>query len=81
MAYDSPKLAHSIKQQEVVIPDLSIKELLDAIPWVAAGVVACWQKSDEKFQGPLLQTQRMAVISLRVRFRSIPNSPFSNFRF
>ena len=37
MAYDSPQLAHSIKQQEVVIPDLTIKELLDAIPWVADG--------------------------------------------
>jgi len=32
MAYDSPNLAHSIKQKEVVIPDLTIKELLDAIP-------------------------------------------------
>ena len=31
-AYGSPKFAHSTKQQEVVIPDLTIKELLDTIP-------------------------------------------------
>jgi hypothetical protein len=32
MAQASPKFAHSIKQQEVVIPDLTIKDLLGAIP-------------------------------------------------
>ena len=32
MAQDSPKFVHSLEQQEVVIPDLTIKELLDAIP-------------------------------------------------
>ncbi|KAF9645879.1 delta12-fatty acid desaturase [Thelephora ganbajun] len=32
MAQGSPKFAHSIKQQEVVIPDLTIKELLEVIP-------------------------------------------------
>jgi len=37
MAQDSPKFTHSTKQQEVIIPDLTIKELLDAIPYVSAG--------------------------------------------
>lgn len=32
MAQGFPEVAHSIKQQEVVIPDLTIKELLGAIP-------------------------------------------------
>jgi len=32
MAQDSPKFPYSAKQQEVIIPDLTIKELLDAIP-------------------------------------------------
>lgn len=32
MAQGPPKFAHSIEQQEVIIPDLTIKELLDAIP-------------------------------------------------
>ena len=32
MAQGSPEFVRSIKQQEVVIPDLTIKELLDAIP-------------------------------------------------
>jgi len=32
MAQDPPNFPYSVKQQEVVIPDLTIKELLDAIP-------------------------------------------------
>lgn len=32
MAQDAPKFAHSIEQQEIIIPDLTTKELLDAIP-------------------------------------------------
>ena len=32
MAHGSTKSSRSMKQQEVVIPDLTIKELLDAIP-------------------------------------------------
>ena len=41
MAHGSPQFSRSVKQQEVVIPDLTIKELLDAIPSVplATGVV------------------------------------------
>lgn len=34
MAQNSPKFAHPTKQQEVIVPDLTIKELLDAIPSV-----------------------------------------------
>jgi len=37
MAQDSPQFTHSLKQQEVIIPDLTIKELLDAIPCVSIG--------------------------------------------
>jgi hypothetical protein len=37
MAQSFPKFTHSIKQNEVIIPDLTIKELLDAIPSVPTG--------------------------------------------
>lgn len=49
MAHDSPNLADSTKQLEVVIPDLTIKELLGAIPWVAHRSSSCTGKNLTNF--------------------------------
>ena len=67
MAHDSADRI-SVDQEQVVIPDLTIKDLLGAIPYVDVSSLSnSTSISPFYFQGPLFQAKWMAILALRVR--------------
>ena len=66
MAHDSVDRVF-VEQEPVIIPDLTIKDLLGAIPY--ADVSSLFNNtsiSSLSFQGPLFQAKWMAILPLRV---------------
>lgn len=60
-----------VDQQPVIIPDLSVKDLLSAIPSVQLVLPCFFHTPDPTRQSPLLQAFGSAVVALHVRIPPI----------
>ena len=65
MAQDSDRI--TVDQERVVIPDLTIKDLLGAIPYADVSPPPSNPSiSSPSFQSSLFQTKRVAILAIRV---------------